>query len=97
MSKKSNVGSATQSMGWGYGYVTSSETPDRLFGRIFNVVEALGLSNKQEESLRQLIRSEIWNVFEDAIFISSERHSEIRELYFKKRREHDNSTPMSAI
>lgn len=99
MSKKqSEVNGQVKCAGWGYAYVIEEEAPNRLFGTIFNVIEALGLPEKQEEALKPLIRKQIWEVFESAVYITDKRHSEIRELYYQKRREANNdSLPMSAI
>lgn len=97
MSKK-NKESGVPMCSWGTGYVVYSDTPDRLFGRVFTVVEALGLPEKQEDSLRNLIRGAIWNVFEDAIFITSERHDKIRQEFYEKKKEAtEMGNPMSAI
>ncbi len=83
---------------WGNAYVITQEAPDRLFGTIFNIIEALGLSSKQEEAIKPLVRKQILEVFEEAIYISSERHSEIRNTYYQKRKEANNGdVPMSAI
>lgn len=96
---KSKIGVPTPNLEpiCGEGYVISSYAPDRLFGTIFNVIEALGLSEKQEDSLKSLIRKQIWNVFEDAIFITSERHSEIRNKYYERKKEINGEHPMEAI
>lgn len=97
MSNK-KVKSTNSNIGFGYGYVISENAPDRLFGNIFNVIEALGLPSKQEEALKPLIRGEIWKVFEEAVFISSQRHTEIRKVYWEKKKEANNQgVPMSAI
>lgn len=98
MSKKSKA-SSTQSgiVGYGFGYVISDNAPDRLFGTIFNIIEALGLPIKQEEALRPLIRKQIWEVFEDAVLITPERHTEIRNIYYQKKEETKGLVPMSAI
>lgn len=99
MSKKqSEVSGQVISPGWGYGYVIEEDAPNRLFGTIFNVIEALGLPERQEEALKPLIRKQIWEIFESAVYITDKRHSEIRELYYQKRRESNNgSLPMSAV
>lgn len=82
----------------GEGYAVSSDATSRLFGTIFNIIEAIGLSNKQEEALRPLIRGAIWNVFDDGVFISSDRYDKIREDYYQAKKEaNKNGLPMSAI
>lgn len=98
MSKMKSVGKEINAVGWGNAYVIHQDAPDRLFGLLFNIIEALGLPEKQEEALKPLVRKQIWEVFEEAINISSERHSEIRNLYYQKRNETQGANvPMSAI
>src|SRR3990167_3033903 len=97
--KSSKVMSKTPlQLGWDYGYVCTQSTPDSLDGRLFELVEALGLPSKQEDSLKSLIRKTVCEVFQDAVYITPERHSEIREDYFKRRKEAESKgEPVSAI
>jgi hypothetical protein len=83
---------------WGEAFVMERSSQDRIIGKILTLVEVMGLQEKQEQSLKDLIRQSVWKVFEDGIYISSERHSEIRNIYYEKRRETNTAnTPMSAI
>ena len=91
---RSSVGSPT--IGWGYGYAISAEAPDRIVGRVIGVIEAIGLTEKQEESVKGLIRSAVWDIFQDAVYITDKRHSEIKTEYYRQKRENP-SVPMSAI
>lgn len=85
-------------LSWGHAYVVADNIQDRVFGRVFTIIEALGLSDKQEESLKGLVRGAVWNVFEDSIFISPETHSKLREEYYKKMDQaRVAGNPMSAI
>ena len=81
---------------YGYGYVISDNHTDRLMGKLFEVVEALGFQPKQEEALKGLVQKVIYSVMEDAVFITPERHTAIREEYYKIKSE-NKSTLMSAI
>ena len=93
--KGAPVGAITS---WGHAYIVADNIQDRLFGRVFTIIEALGLSDKQEESLKGLVRGAIWNVLEDSIFISPETHNKIREEYYKKMDQaRVAGHPMSAI
>ena len=85
MSEKSNVQSETPNVSWGEAYVLTTNTPDRLSGRIFSVIETMGLKDKQEESAKDIIRTIIWEIFEDAIYISAEKHNEIRKAFYEQR------------
>jgi hypothetical protein len=83
MSIKKEIDSLQTS--WGSAYVISENTPDRLSGRIYEIIEAMGLTQKQEEATKNLIQKVIWNEVGDGIRISSERHSEIQKLYLEMR------------
>ena len=97
MSKSSDTQKGSlQGVSYGYGYVVSDNHIDRLLGKLFEVVEALGFQQKQEDALKGLVQKTIYSVMEDAIFIKPERHTEIREEYYKIKSESKN-TPISAI
>lgn len=86
------------SAGWGYGYVFDAYVRDNLVGKLLTIVEALGLKDTQEKSVKDIVRNTIDLVFQDAVYISSKRHSEIKEEYFKQKEESiKNRTPMAAI
>lgn len=85
-------------VGWGEGYVVSQHAPNVINGRLYQLIEALGLPEKQEESLKGLIQKEVWDVFQDAISISSERHSEIRNEHYNAKKIADGtSVPLNPI
>lgn len=102
MKKQSNVSiqndlPVVANYSWGYGYAMSSETPGHLQGRILTLIEAIGLPEKQENSLKSLITQTIWNTITDeAVYISDKRYTEIRNLY-QKMREQQGNNPPSAI
>jgi len=77
MSKLSKVEGADVS--WDDAYVVDYKTPDRIAGKIFSVIEAMGLKDTQEEASKDIIRTIIWEIFNDSVYISSDIHSEIRE------------------
>ena len=94
MSKKVNQGSLSVC----YGYVVSTDIQDRLVGHILGVIEALGMSEKQEEAVKSLIRGRVWQVFEGAIYITEERHKEIKDIYWDMvKKAKDAKEPYSAI
>ena len=76
MSKKSNV---KDEVSWGDAYVVGWNTPDRLVGKIFTVIETMGLKETQEKSSKDIIRIVIWEIFNDSMYLSSNIHNEIRE------------------
>lgn len=83
MSKKNNP---VPGLSWGYAYVTSEGIQDTINGRLYGLIEALGLPEKQETSLKGLIRETVWDCFRGAIYISPERHTEIRKVFDEKQR-----------
>jgi hypothetical protein len=66
---------------YGMGVVISHNAEDRLFGKLCEVIEAVGFESKQEEAIKNLIRKSISSVFDDAKYISVEDHNKIREQY----------------
>ncbi len=98
MSKKLNVPSGTAVCNYGYGYAVSQNMPDRLTGMLLGVLEALGLPEKQENATKDLIRQKVWQAFEDAVYITDKRHTEIREAYYQQKREASaKEMPTSAV
>lgn len=69
----------TPDISWGNAYVIGTSSPDRLFGRLCEVIETMGLQSKQEEATKNLIRKTIWEVFQDGLWIESEEHNELRK------------------
>lgn len=97
MSKNNVNCTPASNVSWGYGYVVSADIQDRIVGHILEIIEAIGLPEKQETSVKSLIRDKVWKVFENAIFITDKRHTEIRELYYKLKSENKGEFPMPAI
>ena len=52
-----------RNIGFGHGYVVNDDLPGFLIGRLFTLVEALGLKETQEKSFKDLVQNEIWNLF----------------------------------
>lgn len=83
---------------WGCAYVITEGAPNHIVGRVLTLVEAIGLPNKQEEALKGLITQAVWQFLEDAIYISADRHSEIRGAYFEaKEKAQTSNVPCNAI
>ena len=83
---------------WGYGYVVGENAPNVIIGNVLTLVEILGLSEKQEQPFKDLIRQRIWDCFNEGVHISPERHTEIRELHeqmYKEARE--NNLPPTSV
>lgn len=70
-----------RNIGYGSAYVISSSRPDHLVGRVLTIIEALGLPEKQEQSLKDILRQEIYNTLGLETWISGRLNTIIRELY----------------
>lgn len=71
---------------WGNGYVITENSPEYLVGRILQIVEALGLPQKQEESVKGLIRENVYRELQEyGVSIGRELNSAIRNKYFEKK------------
>ena len=77
---------------WGNAYVLSEDSPDRLFGKLCEVMEAMGLQPKQEEATKNLIRKIIWEVVGDGIWIETSKHNEIRNNWYKEQHYQNHSS-----
>jgi len=81
-----------EQVGFDYGYVILDHTPDRITGSIFEIVEAIGLPEKQEDALKKIIRSKFWEIMKDhAIRISPTLHTRIRNKSWENQRMSSNS------
>ena len=67
------------SCSYGTAFVVFANSRDRLFGKLCEVVEAVGFESKQEEAIKNLIRKSIASVFDDGVYISAEEHNTLRE------------------
>lgn len=83
---------------YGYGYVVPAEGfSERIVGKVLTLIETLGLTSKQEEAIKGLAQQAIYGSFQEAIYITPDRHNEIRNVYYKKLKEIGQEVPMSAI
>lgn len=87
---------SNKQISFGEGYVVQEGSPRYLQGRIFTIIEALGLKEIQEKSLKDLIQKEIWDEFNSAVFINSSLNDEIRKCYEEiKNYKSDGNPPLS--
>ena len=69
---------------YGIGFLMSNNIGDRLNGRLFEIIESLGLPEKQSEAVKSIIRKEVWDIIcDERIILSSKFNTEIREKYYK--------------
>ena len=70
-----------RSSGYGDAYIIKSDHPDYLVGRLLTVIEAIGLPEKQEKSLKDLIRFEIYNSLDLATWVPRGLHNITVDFY----------------
>jgi hypothetical protein len=73
----------TADANWGYGYAVSEGTPNMIIGNILTLVEVLGLTDKQEQPFKDLIRQRVWDAFNEGITLLPETHSKLRTDYYE--------------
>ena len=98
MLNKKNISTENvSSLSCGYGYVVFDNVPESLVGRVLPIIEAMGLKDSQEKSVKELIRQTLYDVFYDKepIYIDQKFHTVIRSKYWKLKTER-SAVPMSA-
>lgn len=65
---------------YGFGIVLQEDAPSSLVGRILEIIEALGLQDKQETSVKNLIKDVIYKSFnpENHVVLRPNLHDTIR-------------------
>lgn len=69
-----------RSIGYGASHLVSIHKSDQLVGKILTIVEAMGLPEKQENSLKEVVRQEIYRAFENVTFVPGTLNTLIREM-----------------
>ena len=74
-----------RNQGYGPGYVISADRPDYLVGRILTLIEAMGLPEKQEKSLKDILKGEVYTTLLDVeiTWISGGLHTILKEFESK--------------
>ena len=84
---KISVKSSDNQLGIGPGYIVSGNTFDYLIGRLLTLIEAIGLKETQEKSLKDLIRQEVWGSVRDHNYVESDLLTSVNLLIEKIKRE----------
>lgn len=58
---KKTIKSVENELGYGSGYVITDNELNHLSGRLLTLIETLGLKDKQEKSIKDLVRQEVRN------------------------------------
>ena len=48
-------------------------------GRLLTFIEAMGLPQGQEKAAKDIVRQELWKVYQDSVYITGEQVQEIAE------------------
>ena len=59
-------------VGIGNGYVMPEHQISTLIGRLLTLIEALGLKELQEKSIKELVKQEVWGNVRDMQFIQGD-------------------------
>lgn len=88
----------TTSPSWGMGEVIDNDFLKRITGRVLTIVESLGLPEKQEKPVKDLLTQAIFRDEDRVIYIDDKLHTAIRHQQQIERREADlGSVPMGLI
>ena len=79
--KKTIKSTDERNVGYGNAYIIKSDNPDYLVGRLLTVIEAVGLPEKQEKSLKDLIRFEVYNSLNLSNWVPAELHNIIVDFH----------------
>ena len=66
---------------YGVGILFFNFVYDQFIGRLFTLIETLGLQGKQEEAFKSLIRQTINDIFQEGIYLDEELHTETRKKF----------------
>ena len=69
-----------RNVGYGPAYVVKGDAPDYLVGRLLTIIETVGLPEKQEKSIKDLIRSEVYGQLELSTWIDGGLHNIIKDF-----------------
>lgn len=53
-------------------FVLEQNNVDQMVGELLTLIDALGLKEKQEKSLKDLVRQKIWNTVSNAFYINGQ-------------------------
>lgn len=80
---------------YGCGYVIWEDAIGLIVGRVLTIIESIGLSNKQEEAVKSLIKQAIYEDCKDYVYIDETLHSAIHKVLIEQKR--NKNYPVSAI
>lgn len=83
--KSGQVGANTAMPPSDSSYLVNGYTVDHLVGRVLTLIETLGLKDSQEKAVKDLVRQEIWQPFNNdfAQYVSGDFAAVIRDTLYQ--------------
>ncbi len=82
---------ATSERGYSDGaYMLERDASKRLVGRLYTLIESMGLKEKQEKAMKDIFSQEVWSVFNDfgdPLFLPPSFHLKVLNYNSQKERE----------
>ncbi len=73
-------------VGYGDGYLVFESTPECIVGKTLEIIEAIGLPTKQEVSVKNILKKNIYDIFgEQTIVVESNLNDLIRNTCHEKK------------
>ncbi len=89
-----------RTIGFGYGYVLSSDSESYMTGRLCTFIETLGLRETQEKAAKDILRQEVSSWFlgpNGALGITGNLNTAIHEIVWRVQEEYKNLNSGSAL
>ena len=80
---------------WGGAVVLSEATHSYLIGRLLTLIDALGLKESQEKSVKDLISQEVHHAWDRAIYIPPDIHNAIQKFSRELKDKQNGNVPFS--
>lgn len=69
--------------GWGNALLVYEDIPSTLVGKLLTLAESWGLPEKQEKSVKEMIRQEVYRAFDTAWILGDDSHYEMRKKAYE--------------
>lgn len=69
--------------GWGNALLVQEGTGSVLVGKLLTIIDSLGLPERQERAVKDVIRNEVYDSYDNAWIIGEEDNANLREKAFK--------------
>lgn len=79
--KNATVGPNTPQPYYESGYILDNYHIEHLTGRLLTLIEALGLRESQEKSLKDLVKQEVWKLTDGCFIIPGSARQELYDKY----------------